>query len=102
MGAEQNNDGLKAFQDWLHRVNQDYVDAHHSDNLDTLITNFNAIRSKTIAFINEHSDEELATPIPDSPWADGTAGGLLLTNAHHDILHMSWLKKGLQGEQAQS
>ncbi|MDQ6661201.1 MAG: hypothetical protein M3Z24_09585, partial [Chloroflexota bacterium] len=30
VGAEQNNHGLKAFQDWLHRVNQDYVDAHHS------------------------------------------------------------------------
>ncbi len=81
---------------WIHRNNQAYVEAHRDDDLETLLSAISAERTQTLALLEQLSDEQLKIVLPGAPWGDGTIGGVLMTNAHHEKLHLSWVDKGLQ------
>ena len=80
----------------VHRGNQRNVDEHHTDPLDVLLTDLQAARAETLALLAELSDEQLALPVPGAPWADGTIGGVLITNGYHHQQHRAWVDEGLQ------
>jgi len=84
--------------EWIHRYNQRTIEAHHNDEMNHLLTELARARKDTLALLAQLTDEQLALPVPGAPsyWADGTIGGLLITNAHHEILHLSWVEKGLR------
>ncbi len=84
---------------WIYRNNQKYVDAHHNDDMETLFTELAHARQETLALLEQVSDEQLAMALPGSPWADGTIGGVLITNAQHERLHLSWVENGLHARQ---
>ena len=83
----------------VHQGNQDNVDEHRDDDLDTLFADLDAARADTLALLDELSDEQLAAPLPGAPWNDGSIGGVLITNAHHAIQHWAWVEEGLQANQ---
>jgi hypothetical protein len=84
----------------VHRNNQDNVEAHRNDDLDTLLADIDAARAETLALLDELTDEQLASPLPGAPWADGTIGGVLITNAYHEIQHTAWVDEGLASRSA--
>jgi uncharacterized damage-inducible protein DinB len=79
----------------VHKGNQDNVDSHRADDLDALLKDLDAARADTLALLDELTDEQLASPLPGAPWNDGTIGGVLVTNAHHEIQHWTWVSEGL-------
>ena len=79
----------------VHKGNEDNVAAHKDDDLETLIADLKAARSETLTLLDELTDEQLATTLKGAPWADGTIGGVLVTNAHHQIQHTAWVQDGL-------
>jgi hypothetical protein len=79
----------------VHRGNEDNVRAHANDDLETLLIDLEAARADTLALLDRLTDEQLAEPLPGAPWNDGTIGGVLITNAHHEVQHMAWVKEGL-------
>jgi hypothetical protein len=80
----------------VHRGNQDNVEAHKDDDLDTLLADLDAARADSLELMDELTDEQLASVLPGAPWADGTIGGVLMTNAYHQIQHWKWVEEGLQ------
>lgn len=83
---------------WINRQNQDHVEAHHDDTMQTILEDRVATRKKSLELLEQLTDEQLALPVPGAPWADGTIGGLIITNAHHEALHLAWIEEGLQQE----
>lgn len=81
---------------WIHRNNQSYVDVHRNDSLETLLAELTNARNDTLTLVGQLTDEQLATPIPGAPWGDGTIGGVLMTNAHHEMMHLAWVDEGLK------
>ena len=79
----------------VHRNNQVNVDEHRGDSLEALLADLEAARNETLALVGELSDEQLALPVPGAPWADGTIGGVLITNAYHERQHWAWVADGL-------
>jgi uncharacterized damage-inducible protein DinB len=79
----------------VHKTNQDNVDSHRDDELETLLKDLDAARADTLALLDSLTDEQLASPVPGAPWADGTIGGVLITNAYHEIQHWTWVSEGL-------
>lgn len=79
----------------VHGNNQTNVDEHRADDLDTLLADLEAARKGTLALLDELSDDQLAEPVPGAPWADGTIGGVLITNAYHEVQHLQWTEEGL-------
>ncbi|HEX4905346.1 MAG TPA: DinB family protein [Acidimicrobiales bacterium] len=82
----------------VHRGNQDNVEAHRDDDLDTLFADLDAARADTLALLDQLTDEQLAAPLPGAPWNDGSIGGVLITNAHHAIQHWAWVEEGLHSQ----
>lgn len=80
----------------VHQGNQDNVDAHRDDDLDTLLAELAAARIETRRLLDALTDEQLVTSVPGAPWMDGTIGGVLHTNAHHQIQHWAWVEEGLK------
>ena len=81
---------------WIHRQNQAYTEKHSDDSREQLLDNLAAARQQSLALLEELTDEQLALPVPGAPWADGTIGGLLITNARHTAQHLSWVEEGLR------
>ena len=81
---------------WINRQNQEYVDTHHDESLETILADCAETRAKTLELLEQLTDEQLALPIPGAPWADGTIGGVIMTNAHHEARHLSWVEEGLR------
>lgn len=81
---------------WIHRNNQAYVDAHHDDTRQTVLTELATIRRATLSFLAELTDEQLKMVIPGAPWGDGTIGGVLVTNAQHELQHLGWVEEALR------
>jgi hypothetical protein len=79
----------------VHRLNQENVDQHRSDDLPALLADLEAARADTLALLDRISDEELARPVPGAPWADGTIGGVLITAGYHDQQHVMWVQEAL-------
>ena len=80
---------------WIHRNNQAYVNAHRDDSLESLLADLAHARQETLALLEQLTDEQLLLPLAGAPWDDGTAGGILITNAHHEQQHLSWMQQGL-------
>jgi hypothetical protein len=81
---------------YVHRLNQANVDAHYNDDFETLLADLTAARADTLELLGSLTDEQLALLVPGAPWADGSIGGVLITNAHHEMLHTKWVEDGLQ------
>ena len=81
---------------WIHRNNQAYVDAHHDDDMQILLAELASAREESLALLEQLTDEQLTIVLPGAPWADGTIGGILITNAQHENLHLAWVEDGLQ------
>lgn len=79
----------------IHQMNQDHIETHREDSSETLLADLAATRATTLTLIEQCTDEQLATLVTGAPWSDGTVGGVLITNAHHAIQHMTWIKEGL-------
>ena len=79
----------------IHQHNQEHVNAHREDDLDTMLTDLAATRAKTLEMLAHCSDEQLAIPVTGAPWSDGSIGGVMITNAHHAAQHMAWVEEGL-------
>jgi hypothetical protein len=80
---------------FVHKGNEDNVLAHKADDLEALIADLEAARADTLALLDELTDEQLASPLKGAPWADGTIGGVLITNAGHQVMHTKWVDEGL-------
>ena len=81
---------------WVHRQNQAYAKEHADDSLEEILTDLMATRQKSLELLGQLTDEQLALPVPGAPWADGTIGGVLITNAYHAERHTSWAEEGLR------
>ena len=79
----------------VHRGNEDNVNAHRGDDLPKLLADLDAARADSLRLLDGLSDEQLALPLPGAPWADGTIGGVLMTNAYHEVQHLAWVRDGL-------
>jgi hypothetical protein len=86
----------------VHKGNQENVDAHRDDDLETLLTDLASARGETLALLDELTDEQLALPVRGAPWNDGTIGGVLITNAHHEMQHLAWVTEGLAAQSSQT
>lgn len=84
----------------VHSNNQDNVEAHRDDGLETLLADLDAARAATLSLLDDLTDDQLASPLPGAPWADGTIGGVLITNAYHQVQHLAWIDEGLAGSTA--
>lgn len=84
----------------VHKGNEENVREHKDDDLDTLFADLDAARADTLSLLDSLSDEQLASPLPGAPWADGTIGGVLITNAYHAIQHWEWVEEGLSKSKA--
>lgn len=84
----------------VHKGNEENVREHKDDDLDTLFADLDAARADTLSLLGSLSDEQLASPLPGAPWADGTIGGVLITNAYHAIQHWQWVEDGLAESKA--
>ena len=81
---------------WVHRQNQISAEKHADDSLEEILADLTATRRKTLELLEQLTDEQLAQPVPGAPWADGTIGGVLITNAHHATMHTVWVDDGLR------
>ena len=84
---------------WVHRQNQAYAKEHAGDSLEEILTDLMATRQKSLELLGQLTDEQLALPVPGAPWADGTIGGVLITNAYHAERHTSWIEEGLRQQE---
>ncbi len=81
---------------WIHQQNQAYTEAHYDDSIEHILADLTAARQESLALLAQLTDEQIALPIPGAPWADGTIGGILITNAQHAVQHLSWIQEGLR------
>lgn len=77
----------------IHQMNQDYVETHRPDSSETMLAALDAARATTLALLEQCTDEQVATIVTGAPWSDGTIGGVMITNAHHAIQHMTWIEE---------
>jgi Protein of unknown function (DUF1706) len=76
--------------------NQSYVNSHHDEPMQTLVTDLTAARQETLDLLEQFSDEQLAMA-PSLPFmADRTAGDLFAANAQHASAHVRWVEEGLR------
>lgn len=76
--------------------NQNYVNAHHDDSMETLFADLAAARQETLKLLEQFSDEQLAMPASSSFVADRTAGDLFAANATHAATHIKWIEEGFR------
>lgn len=84
---------------WIHHQNQEYVETHRNDDMSTRFANLAQARQETLSLLAQLTDEQLSQPVAGAPWGDGTIGGILITNAHHESQHLNWIEKGLHAAQ---
>jgi hypothetical protein len=78
----------------VHEMTESWVVEHRARPLSEVVALGQASRAETLALLAELSDEQLAARLPGAPWADGTIGGVVATNADHGRLHWHWIKQG--------
>lgn len=79
----------------VHQGNQNNVEEHKDESLENLIADLKAARAETLALLESLEDSQLDLKVPGAPWADGTIGGVLITNAYHQVQHWAWIEEGL-------
>ena len=80
---------------WFDQQSQTFVDAHRGDSMETILADCAATRKGTLGLLEQLTDEQLMLPVPGALWADGTIGGIIITNAHHGVQHLAWVEEGL-------
>ncbi len=98
MGARVNKDGSEQSRDQvmagIHRWTEAWADEHRGKPLSELVRIGLGVRADTLRLLAELTDEQLESPIPGAPWADGTVGGIMAANAGHGRTHFQWAKEG--------
>ena len=64
---------------------------HHLDSLSEVVALTGDARGATLRLPAELSDAQLEERLEGAPWADGTVGGVLGTNAQHGTMHWNWI-----------
>lgn len=64
---------------------------HHLDSLSEVVALTGDARGATLRLLAELSDAQLEERLEGAPWADGTVGGVLGTNAQHGTMHWNWI-----------
>jgi DNA-binding LacI/PurR family transcriptional regulator len=75
----------------VHATNDRYQRDHHDDSLSKVVALTADARGATLRLLAELSDDQLDEKLEGAPWADGTIGGVLATNADHARLHWKWV-----------
>jgi hypothetical protein len=78
----------------VHRMNEQFVEEHRASPLSEIVALGQQQRAETLELLGALSDEQLLEKLPGAPWADGTIGGVLATNADHGRMHWKWVKEG--------
>jgi hypothetical protein len=82
----------------VHAQTEEWQIAHHDDSYNEVVALTSAARGATLLLLSELSDAQLEEVIPGAPWADGTVGAVLATNADHGRMHWKWIEEaGLLG-----
>ena len=79
----------------VHEMTESWTDEHRTKTLSEVVALGQKARAETLALLSELSDEQIAEKLPGAPWADGTIGGVLATNAVHGRMHWHWVKQGM-------
>jgi hypothetical protein len=64
--------------------------------METLLADLANARKDTLTLLEQLTDEQLLLPISGALWADGSMGGVLMTNAQHENQHLGWIEEGLR------
>ena len=76
----------------VHRSNEEWVEAYRGKSLAEVVALGQQVRAETLALLARLTDAQLTEKLPGAPWADGTVGGVLATNALHGRMHWKWVK----------
>ena len=79
----------------VHEMTESWTVEHRDKSLSDVVALGQRARGETLALMAELSDEQLVEKLPGAPWADGTIGGVLATNADHGRMHWHWVKEGM-------
>ena len=79
----------------VHEMTESWVVQHRDKALPEVVALGQRARAETLALLAELTDAQLAEKLPGAPWADGTIGGVLATNAMHGRMHWGWVKEGM-------
>lgn len=100
VGLTRNADGsqrpMEEIMRTVHRMNEEFVELHRGKSLIEMVALGQTVRGETLALLGSVTDDQLAQKLPGAPWADGTVGGVLSTNAMHGRQHWQWIKSGLE------
>jgi hypothetical protein len=77
----------------VHTQTEEWQVAHHIDSFSDVVALTAEARGWTLRLLAELSDEQLEEDLPGAPWADGTVGAVLGTNADHGRMHWKWLEE---------
>ena len=75
----------------VHTMNEAWVLDYRPKSLSEVVALGQGARAETLALLSELTDAQLAEKLPGAPWADGTIGGVLATNAAHGRMHWGWI-----------
>jgi hypothetical protein len=78
----------------VHEMTETWVREHRDKSLSEVVALGQSVRAETLALLSELTDAQLDEKLPGAPWADGTVGGVLATNAGHGRMHWAWIKEG--------
>ena len=76
-------------------MTESWVVQHRDKSLSEVVAAGQKARAETLALLAKLTDDQLAEKLPGAPWADGTLGGVIATNAHHGRMHWHWVKEGM-------
>src|SRR5688572_8293236 len=79
----------------VHRWTEEWAEKHRGKSVDELVSLGLEVRADTLKLLSELTDEQIASVIPGTPWADSTVGGIMAANADHGRMHFKWAKDGL-------
>ncbi len=98
MPARVNTDGTAQSREQvmagIHAWTEEWAEQHRGKPLSELVRVGLGVRADTLKLLSELTDDQLASPIPGTPWADGTLGGIMAANAAHGRMHFKWAKEG--------
>jgi hypothetical protein len=92
-GRERSREEIMAS---VHAFTEGWAEQHRASPLGDIIALGARARAATLQLMSELSDAQLAERLPGAPWADGTIGGVLATNAAHGKMHWTWMKEGFE------
>lgn len=90
LGEPRTRDQIMAI---VHAQTEAWQVAHHDDSFSEVVALTASARGATLQLLAELSDAQLMEVIAGAPWADGTVGGVLGTNADHGRQHWKWLEE---------